>query len=298
MSVTIQIIQKGIFKKSLPDEIILGENLYYGILDGEALVPGERCPDGFLAFNPKCIGRGISVLAHVNEKHKVELHINNPTTAEELRDFYDCVARIAHFWNVKNIIEEGNKTALTEFLNTYEKNRDFNWRALDEWIQKILDDEYEDLVVGGALWPLVIDLEDAKSIRGEHSLESFRDYLNRMQNIDWYFASPRFFDFPQFGLGGVYIVIPDTVSLFPNEPKVPFGIVDPETNEPMDIKKWIVGLSMTETALNLPYEKFITMLPAEKVTRYNSQYIKVAPMSSDEWQRLFEEQKDHLLFRE
>lgn len=187
-------------------------------------------------------------------------------------------------------------TVLTDFLAACESCRDFYWRTLDTWIKKVIDDEeYDHLIMGRALWLLVIDREVAPSIRGEHSLESFRDYLHRMQNLDWSFATPRFFNFTRYGLVGVYIVISDVVSLFPLLPKVPFGVGNAQTKGPLEVDHWFAGFSVSNTAFNLPYEKFIAMFPQEKVSRYNSQYIKVEKMSADQWKQLFEEQKEFLI---
>ena len=83
MSIDITIRQTGLFKKTMPLEVILGSKLKYGIFDDrDRLVPDTLGEKQFLAYLPDCIGRGISVIWNKNEKSIINLRLNNPCAPE------------------------------------------------------------------------------------------------------------------------------------------------------------------------------------------------------------------------
>ena len=80
MSIEVTIRQTGLFKKTLPLSVILGDELQYGRLVGERLEPGVLAPDWFIAYNPQHIGRGFSVDWLKSEKKQVYLRLPMPST--------------------------------------------------------------------------------------------------------------------------------------------------------------------------------------------------------------------------
>ena len=61
MSLDVCITQKGLFKKGIPLEVILGNELSYGNFDGLCLECGQLGETEFLAYHPAHIGRGLDV---------------------------------------------------------------------------------------------------------------------------------------------------------------------------------------------------------------------------------------------
>ena len=95
MSLDVTIKQTGLFKKTLPLSVLLGDRLHYGWDDdGVRLQQGQLADDGFVAFLPDAIARGFSMTWNAQETQHVELHLPSPTSREEIRDFYATVQRV------------------------------------------------------------------------------------------------------------------------------------------------------------------------------------------------------------
>ena len=57
MSIDVILTQKGLFKKPMPLEVILGKELAYGKMEGFRLIRGQLGETEFLAYHPEHIAR-------------------------------------------------------------------------------------------------------------------------------------------------------------------------------------------------------------------------------------------------
>ena len=69
MAIDVLIKQKLFGNKTVPLEVILGDSLHYGNFENDRLNIGELGETEFLAYNPRRIGRGFSVIWHPAALH-------------------------------------------------------------------------------------------------------------------------------------------------------------------------------------------------------------------------------------
>ena len=108
MSIDVILTQKGLFKKPMPLEVILGKELAYGKMEGFRLIRGQLGETEFLAYHPEHIARGFSVIWSPEEKERIQLRALTPSTEAELRDFYDAVDRMVSYWNGRLEVDGGD----------------------------------------------------------------------------------------------------------------------------------------------------------------------------------------------
>ena len=97
MSVDLTITQKGLFPKTLPLSVILGDRLRYGSYDAAwRLEQGKLAEGEFIAYLPDAIGRGFSVTWSDREKHRVELRLLSPTALRSLDGGDERLHRLQH----------------------------------------------------------------------------------------------------------------------------------------------------------------------------------------------------------
>ena len=60
MSIDVCIKQKGLFKKTIPLDVIVGDELAFGINDGMRMV-GDDQEGNMIFYNPNSIGRGFHI---------------------------------------------------------------------------------------------------------------------------------------------------------------------------------------------------------------------------------------------
>lgn len=294
MSIDIVIRQKGLFKKTLPLSVILGDNLACGVYEaGYRLDPGEwKSEDGeIVVYDPHHKGRGFSVIWTPTQKKGVTLRALHPTCAEELKAFYATVARITDYWSC-SLEVDGNPMTPAEFQGGLSNMLEANDRYLDLFIRESMDKEpYESMTLFSAMWPLEFGAKEAAEVRDapEGAPVRFARWLHEMQSADTYYAMSGYME-EDDGIVGRFAFTEDCDSLFPVKPSVPFGITGPD-GRPPEVSRYEVAIVASSTPSvsvigTLPYEVFMAALSSDKVSYYDARRVRIAPHSLDELKEL------------
>lgn len=289
MSIDVVITQKGLFKKTLPLQIILGSELSYGSYDfGFRLNVEQRDEFELIAYLPNHIGRGFSIIWNPKEKHRIVLRALTPTCEEELRAFYRCIGRITDYWK-SNTEVDGNPVNITQFQKGLDDMIAFNERALQDMCRDILADKHNSLTLFSAMWPLELGKKEAQAFLTNPN--SFHNWLHECQSVDVYYAAPMFYD-TEDGIVGVYVLTEDCESVFPNTPTVPFGLMDPHTNKALTCNHYRVSLfSTTENAVigQLDYNIWLSKMRNRCLEYYDGGHFRFAGLSLAEMRALLEQ---------
>lgn len=281
MAIDVLIKQKLFGNKTMPLEVILGEDLHYGNFERDRLNEGELGESEFLAYNPEHIGRGFSVIWNPNEKKSIALRLPMPSTTEEIRDFYGAIERMARYWGTKTI-DDGSKTSLDAFMAGLDEMISFNDRTIKHFAKQVLDGEYATLTLYSAMWPLAMGKEEAETFL--NAPECYAKWLHEKQSMEVYCPSPNLY-MGDNGVFGRYIVLSGIPTVLPNKPTVPFGVTDPETGEPLKCEKWVVmpGIRGAEEPLcEMDYSEFLKLLPENKVSRYDGDKFLLSELTEEE----------------
>ena len=290
MSVEITIKQKGLLKKKLCRDVILGDKLSFGYFDGVRLGEYEEAmdPNDIIVYNPNCIGRGFTVDCDEEETKEVYMRLLYPTSSEEINDFVDCALRITKAWRGNVDIDmDGEETTIEDINNSRDMFRTTSLNALEDWSQDILKEEEEiDMInLFCAMWSLSVGKKEAAIFANEQSLDSFRDYMHEKQNIDAFYPKPMFYKDDKNSIIGRYVLSEEVTSIFPLKPVVPYGFDNPETEEQLEIDQWFVAFySFTEKDLiaEIDYEKAISLIPENKKEYYDASSILIDALSLNE----------------
>ena len=294
MSIDIVIRQKGLFKKTLPLSVILGDNLACGVYEaGYRLDPGEwKSEDGeIVVYDPHHKGRGFSVIWTPTQKKGVVLRALHPTCAEELKAFYATVARITDYWSC-SLEVDGNPMTPAEFQAGLSDMLEANDRYLDLFIQESMDKEpYESMTLFSAFWPLEFGAKEAAEVKNapEGAPARFARWLHEMQSVDTYYAVAGYME-EKDGIVSRFAFTEDCDSLFPVKPSVPFGITGAD-GKPLEVSRYEVAIVATSTPSvsvigTIPYEAFMAALSPDKVSYYDAKRVRIAPHSLSELKEL------------
>ena len=292
MSIDIVIRQKGLFKKTLPLSVILGDSLACGVYEaGFRLNPGEwRSEDGeILVYHPHHIGRGFSVIWTPTQKKGVVLRALHPTCAEELKAVYATVARITDYWSC-SLEVDGNPMTPAEFQAGFSDMLEANNRYLDLFIEESIDKEqYESMTLFSAFWPLEFGTKEATEVKDapEGAPARFAAWLHEMQSIDTYYAVAGYME-EDDGIVSRFAFTEDCDSLFPVKPAVPFGVTGAD-GKPLEVSRYEVAIFSTTTQsviATIPYDAFMKSLSPDKVSYYDAKRVRIAPHSLTELKEL------------
>ncbi|MBP1560002.1 MAG: DUF4299 family protein [Oscillospiraceae bacterium] len=283
MSIDIEITQKGLFKKALAHRTIIAD-LGYGVYENNRLDEG-KIGEEFIVYDKNHIGRGISVVCGRNEKNRVVLRLLNPTCNEEIDALYDMIERICSVWTNCVVKQDDEEIKLSDFAEWRSKMKEFNGKSLDSFLEKM--ETMESLTLFSAMWQLDMGQEERKEIlASDEPVKAYGEWLHRLQEMDIYFAMPRFYK-TNDGLIGVYFITENTLSAVPLVPAVPFGLTD-ENGNPVKIDSWranFYSITADDTIGDMPYSDFIERVK-DGAKRYDGSRIIAEPMSDERLREL------------
>ena len=281
MSIDVLIKQKFLSSKTMPLEVILGEHLHYGNFVNDQLYIGELGETEFIAYNPESIGRGFSVVWNPKENKSISLRLPQPSTTQELKDFYAAIERMMEHWRGKLIVD-GKRVALTDFLSEFYNMVEFNNRIIKQFSQDVLDGKHETLTLYSTMWPLTIGKEEATYFMEDPN--HFALWLHKKQSMDVYFASPNFYK-SENGIIARYILTNDLPAIFPYQPTVPVGAVDPVTGKHLKCQNWLIWLGIAgenEPLCEMEYSRFLSLIPEHKKSKYDGNHFLLSEMTEEE----------------
>lgn len=291
MAIDITLRQVGLERKTMPLKVILGADLLYGAYDeGWRLHCGEKEDEGFLAYMPMQIARGITVDWNEEETEKIRLRVLTPTAPLELRAFYELIHRISTHWNCELEVD-GNLTDIDDFIEGFPAALALNEAGLNKMAKDVLDGVDSDITFFSAMWPLVMGRYEAEAFLTEPTY--FSKWLHEKQNIDAYYSKPAFYRSDD-GVLGRYAISEQMRCIIPVRPYVPYGFDDPETGELIECEDFGVLLYCVEddeSLGELTYDEFIKAikkLGGTKVKRYDGNHMIIEGLTKEELKSLTE----------
>ena len=281
MSIDVLIKQRLFGNKTMPLQVILGEHLHYGNFVKDQLNVGELGETEFIAYNPKSIGRGFSVVWNPKEKKAIALRLPQPSTTQELKDFYDAIERMVNHWH-GNLVVDGSRVRLPDFLSNFENMVNFNNKILNRFSQQVLDGESDKLTLYSTMWPLTIGKEEATMFMENPNY--YAEWLHEKQSMNVYFASPAFY-IGDNGIFARYILTNNLPAVFPYHPTVPLGTTDPATGKQLECKEWLILLGVEgekEPLCEMEYSKFLSLIPENKKSKYDGNHFLLDEMTEEE----------------
>lgn len=242
MAVDVKIKQKSLFKKKVTiKEIIELTNLSYGVCDeAYRLIPNEIGSRTIL-YDKNKLARGIELSLENND---IILRLSLPTTPKEIRCFYKIIETICKNFNTNTYIRN-EETAQIEDNDTFIKSdEEGSIYGLKDMKDILATKEYPYMQIFGVYHPIAIGSKEIKEI--DNNLENFENLLNKLQQLDLYYAAPKLYQTPD-KLIAVYAIGTEIPSIVPLKP----GII---SNKSKDIKDWFVFLPGNKA---IKYEDFI-----------------------------------------
>lgn len=286
MSIDVSIKQKGFFKKEMPLEIILNNDLKFGCFgeDGIRLVEGEMGNGYFVAYNSNHMGRGFRVFWKKNEKNDIKLRALTPSHPNELDDFFDTVKRIADYWKCELEVD-GTVMDVKDFLAKKDEYQQFNVNYIKEMIDAVATGKQENCTIICVMFPLIIGKEEA--IRFKENLDVFFQWMHEKQSLDAYYGVPRFYQKGDHIFSG-HVLTEEARSIFPIDPNDQIELMNIIKNGDIKCDENVLSLySFTEDGVIgvIPYQCFIEYI-RDKCERFDDKHILVPDLPLDEMKKM------------
>ena len=272
MSVTARIKQKSLFKKKMNlEDIIKFTGLSYGVCDENYRLNKDEIGEHTLIYDETKLARGFELWL---EGSDVLLSLSLPTAPSEIRLFYSLVEKLCNEFNTKKYLREDEEAYLYEDEEFIKWDEEASIVALEEMTSKT-EDEYRCFEIFGIYNPISIGQRELQRI--DCNLNNLEEYLNEIQSLDVYYATPSVYRKKDTNeLFGIYSIVADIPCVVPNKPYI---ILD----QIKGINYWYV---MIRKGMTVTYDDFINHISSKEY--YDANHV-IALLNDDEIDALIEQ---------
>lgn len=272
MSVTARIKQKSLFKKKMNlEDIIKFTGLSYGVCDENYRLNKDEIGEHTLIYDETKLARGFELWL---EGSDVLLSLSLPTAPSEIRLFYSLVEKICNEFNTKKYLREDEEAYLYEDEEFIKWDEEASIVALEDMTSKT-EDEYRCFEIFGIYNPISIGQRELQRI--DCNLNNLEEYLNEIQSLDVYYATPSVYRKKDTNeLFGFYSIVADIPCVVPNKPYI---ILD----QIKGINYWYV---MIRKGMTVTYDDFINHISSKEY--YDANHV-IALLNDDEIDALIEQ---------
>lgn len=265
MSVTARIKQKSLFKKKMNlEDIIKFTGLSYGVCDENYRLNKDEIGEHTLIYDETKLARGFELWL---EGSDVLLSLSLPTAPSEIRLFYSLVEKLCNEFNTKKYLREDEEAYLYEDEEFIKWDEEASIVALEDMTSKT-EDEYRCFEIFGIYNPISIGQRELQRI--DCNLNNLEEYLNEIQSLDVYYATPSVYRKKDTNeLFGIYSIVADIPCVVPNKPYI---ILD----QIKGINYWYV---MIRKGMTVTYEDFINHISSKEY--YDANHV-IALLNDDE----------------
>lgn len=196
-------------------------NLSYGISDNNYTLDKGKIGQYTILYNPKCIGRGIEVSF---EEKNVIIRLSLPTIPSEIKLFYSLTEKICQKLNVKEFYRDEEFVKLENCYAFIENDKNAALDAIKNIESKIMSEECQNFYVFGALNPISIGKNEINKINND--LDNFEKLVNGLQQLDVFYANPRFYKRKDGTIFGMYFVGGEIDTVVPTVPYVLYNTAE------------------------------------------------------------------------
>lgn len=272
MSVTARIKQKSLFKKKMNlEDIIKFTGLSYGVCDENYRLDRDEIGEHTLIYDEAKLARGFELWL---EGSDVLLSLSLPTAPSEIRLFYSLVEKLCNEFNTKKYLREDEEAYLYEDEEFIKWDEEASIVALEEMTSKTKD-EYRCFEIFAIYNPISIGQRELQRI--DCNLNNLEEYLNEIQSLDVYYATPSVYRKKDTNeLFGIYSIVADIPCVVPNKPYI---ILD----QIKGINYWYV---MIRKGMTVTYDDFINHISSKEY--YDANHV-IALLNDDEIDALIEQ---------
>ena len=214
MGVKVIIQKKGLFEKKFSLLDLIQDGMRYGTYDDFFRLDENNINGPIAVFDSQNICRGHEIFLRDN---LITLTLPLPTNENDIHFFYHHIKIICAMMGTDEFTRDGKKVNIN-LINTFiELDKASSIDALRDMKTKIENGVYENMCIYGALNPIVIGKKQIELIGCD--LQKFGDYMNKLQSIDAYYATPNIYRRSDSTLFGVYAFSDDNTFILPQNPQ-------------------------------------------------------------------------------
>lgn len=276
MGIDITLQQKGLRKKNIDLTLLkkVAANLEIATSDGTFRIqeydnePLDTI--ALLIYDPDILSRGFTLEVSKNH-HDCFLRQTYFCSDNDIRQFFSFLKRLAKQLNITQYDKDGEILQVSDIMERTEFEIAFNRRTLHEVFK---EEKYPDTIYAVknpiSIGPVV--KEAILQMSEEDAMNYWTSYLHDLQDEDYYYAMPSFFQNKEGEIFGGYALTEDCFSVFPKQPYVPFGY-DLKAEDISYYLLTIVSYPQETEPIRMPYEELWNYFPLDSLSEYDNKHV-------------------------
>ncbi|MCR5458296.1 MAG: DUF4299 family protein [Acetatifactor sp.] len=301
MSINVTIKNGKLIKKPLElQDLTLGKYAC-GSLDEYGRNTGEIKDGDIVIYDPKAIGRGITVRAwSANVTEEIWLMANNLATGRDMELFYEVIKNVMHVWKAKSFEQEDAVYSEADIDRLCSEQRRFALKYMAGLDRMTQNSKSDYVTIYCAMLPIDVDVRLLQKFGMEEDEEGLKKYLHELQSKDVYYAVPYIYRCKQKenAFFGNFTVTSETDTIFPRVAKTPFGFRNPATGKNLECDFFTVSLfslKQDRAVGRMSFEDFVRLAGIEDCQPFDKTHVILKGLSEEKMAELANsEHKDPL----
>ena len=291
MSIDVKIKNRQLFKKPLLLEDLTLGRYSCGSIDEYGRNTG-KVKDGYLViYDPKRIGRGVSLAWSKEIKNEVELSVNSISTRYDIEMFYEIIRNIMHVWKTKTFEQEGISFSESDIEKLCAEQRETSLHFLADIDRLLGAGKSAPITICAAMFPLDFEAEKLMKFGSGKDEEGYAECLHSLQSLDAYYAVPLIYKNKkkENSCLGSFAITSGTDTIFPLEAKEPLGFRDPATGRQVKCDFFAVSLfsiKKDKIVAKMTFDDFVRLADIANCPMFDYSHVFLRGISEEKMEEI------------
>lgn len=221
MAVNIEIRQTQANKKVSIPQIAAFKGLGYGYMGKDYCLVRGKAGKRSVLYDKEYIGRGFEVWI---KNGSVFLCLPLPASEAEIRLFYALVETLCAYLETETLLYDQQEETVGHIAQWISRNTETSRDVLKHFAHEVRCGHQDRNIIFGAYNPIVLGAKEFDAIGG--TLQGFGDLLNRLQQKNVYYATPKYYQRKDGSVLGMYFIDEGCDTVFPLQPEAYFQKIE------------------------------------------------------------------------
>ena len=217
------------------------ENLSYGAMDNEFCLDFGEIGKFTIMYKEDSIGRGFEVS---QEADRIAINMPLPNTETDIRTAFSLVQKLCEKLGTDSFVCDDEIVLLSSIPQKTAEKISVSESGFKMLEDRINEDEHNSFIIFGAVNPVTVGAAELAECGG--TLAGFEKLLHRLQSMDVYYASPKYYQLKDGAVFGLFFVRDNVMTVLPKNPSSMNGPIE-------NLKGYYVHLPDDN---DVPYEAF------------------------------------------
>lgn len=189
------------------------ENLSYGAMDNDYCLEFGETGKYTIMYKEDSIGRGFEVR---QDEDRIVINMPLPNTETDIRAAYSLAQKLCEKFGTDSFVCDDEIVPFAHIPQKIAENITASENSIKLLEEQIKEGEQRSFILFGAVNPVTIGAAELAEMGG--TLAGFEKLFHRLQSMDVYYASPKYYQLKDGTVFGLFFVRDNVMTVLPKQP--------------------------------------------------------------------------------